>query len=155
MESIVMYDSKFGNTMQLAEAIGQELKANGPVKVLSVDSSSGELGTFDLLVVGGPTHAHGLSAPMRQFLDALTPSANGAVAAAFDTRYRMSPILSGSAAKVIAKRLGRTKFKLVAPPQSFFVTRGEAHLEDGELLRARAWAGALAAAAPASRRMAA
>jgi hypothetical protein len=64
-------------------------------------------------------------------------------------------ILSGFAAKVIARRLGRMKFKLVAPPEAFFVTRGEAHLEDGELSRARAWAGALAAAVPANRRKAA
>lgn len=155
METIVMYDSKFGNTRHLAEAIGQELQAHGRIRVLGVDRSNGELGTFDLLVVGGPTHAHGLSAPMRQFLDALTPEAHGAVAAAFDTRYRMSPILSGSAAKMIAKRLGRIKFKLVAPPESFFVTRGEAHLEEGELARARAWAGALAATVPANRRRAA
>lgn len=155
MESIVMYDSKFGNTRQLAEAIGQELGTHGPVKVVGVDNVTGELGTVDLLVVGGPTHAHGMSAPMRQFLDALKPSAHGVAAAAFDTRYRMSPILSGSAAKVIAKQLGRMKFKLVATPESFFVTRDEVHLEEGEPARAAVWARALVAAAQANQRRAA
>ncbi len=155
MESIVVYDSKFGNTKHLAEVIGQELAAHGPARVVAVDQASGGLGTADLLVVGGPTHAHGISAPMRLFLDSLKASTPGVVAAAFDTRYRMSPILSGSAAKAIAKQLSRLKFKPASRPESFFVTRGEVHLEEGELERATAWARALVAAVPADRRAAA
>jgi menaquinone-dependent protoporphyrinogen IX oxidase len=52
MESLVLYDSTFGNTKHLAEVIGQELATHGPARVVAVDQANGGLGTADLLVVG-------------------------------------------------------------------------------------------------------
>ena len=142
MESLVVYDSKFGNTKKIAEAFAEGLRPHGPVRLLGLDKTPPEdLGRIDLLFVGSPTHAHGMSARIRQFVDALeTRPAMGMVAAAFDTRFRMPTVISGSAARTIARRLRRAGIRASAPPESFFVTRGIPELEVGEAERATAWA---------------
>jgi hypothetical protein len=110
----------------------------------------------DLLLVGGPTQRHGMSPTLRGFLDALPRDGlRNTRVATFDTRYRMAPLLSGSAAKEVAGRLRRSGFRLVAAPESFFIERdrppngekrrhGSEQLEPGELERARAWGRRLA-----------
>ncbi len=72
MESLVVYDSKFGNTKKVAEAIADGLRSYGPVSLLGLDRLlRHDLGRADFLFVGGPTQAHGISARIRTFLDAL------------------------------------------------------------------------------------
>jgi flavodoxin len=146
MESVVVYDSKSGNTRKVAEAIASGLRSNGPVRLRGLDTvPPRDLGRVDLLFVGGPTQAHGITARMRQFLDALeTRSATGMVAATFDTRLRKSAVISGSAAKTIARKLRGAGVHVFAPPQSFFVTRGVPQLEPGETERAEVWAKSVA-----------
>ena len=56
MKTAVVYESSFGNTRTVAEAIGGALDA----PVYSVDEEPPQLGELDLLVVGAPTHVHGL-----------------------------------------------------------------------------------------------
>ncbi len=142
MESLVVYDSKFGNTQKVAEAVADGLRARGAVRLLGLNTVLPQkLGRVDLLFVGGPTQAHGMSARMRQFLDALvTRSAPGMLAATFDTRFRMPAMISGSAAKTIARKLRGAGVRMFAPPQSFFVSQGVPELEEGETERAAAWA---------------
>jgi flavodoxin len=142
MESLVVYDSKFGNTKKVAEAVADGLHTYGPVRLLGLDKlPPQDLGKVDLLFVGGPTQAHGLSARMRQFLDALeTRSATGMVAATFDTRFRIPATISGSAARKIAGKLRRAGVLMLTRPESFFVSRGVPALESGETERAAAWA---------------
>jgi hypothetical protein len=54
----------YGNTHLVADAIGDGLRAAAEVVVLPVDMAGPELAaTADLVVVGGPTHAHGISRP--------------------------------------------------------------------------------------------
>jgi flavorubredoxin len=146
MESLVVCDSRFGNTKKVAEAVAEGLRSHGPVRLLALDRLlSQDLGTVDMLFVGGPTQAHGISPRMRQFLDALKiRPATGSVAVTFDTRYRMPKAISGSAAKAIARRLRRMGVRIFAPPESFFVTREGPELERGETQRAAAWAEGLA-----------
>jgi flavodoxin len=146
MESLVVYDSKFGNTKKVAEAVADGLRAHGPVRIFGLDKVlPHKLGRVDLLFVGGPTQAHGMSARMRQFLDALeTRSAPGMLAATFDTRFRMPAMISGSAAKTIARKLRRAGVRMFAPPESFFVSQGVPELEDGEIERAAVWAKSVA-----------
>ena len=158
MNALVIYDSKFGNTRQLAEAIGASLEERYTVRVLSVIEAAPLPADIDLLVVGGPTQAHGASAPMKGFLDWVGHhTLPGVPAAAFDTRFKMPRWLSGSAAGVIGGRLRKEGCALIAPPESFFVTRSEpVTLLPGEIERAAAWARALPvvepAATPAARR---
>jgi hypothetical protein len=51
---------------------------------------------------------------------------------------RQARWLTGSAAKGIAGRLEHRGYRLIAPPESFFVT-GEHELEGGEVEHATAW----------------
>jgi flavodoxin len=167
MRAAVVHESWFGNTQRIAEAITEELRKEGDVLLLSVDEPLPPLDGIDLLVVGGPTHIHGLSSGRsrksaveqgheprpagkgaRGWLKEL-PKAAGPRAAAFDTRIEKPVVLVGSAARGIAKRLERRGFELIAPPESFFVLDTEGPLKDGETERAAAWARGLASALPA------
>lgn len=48
MESLVVYDSKFGNTKKVAEAVADGLRSHGPVRLLGLDRLlPQELGTVD------------------------------------------------------------------------------------------------------------
>lgn len=164
MNALIVYESMYGNTRAIAEAIAEGL---GGAKVQS--TREGADGSADLLIVGGPTHMHGLTtsgsrrmaaqavtedghgelepdatdAPgLRQWLRDL-PEAHGARAATFDTRLDRSAALTGSAARGIARRLRRRGYDVVAS-ESYLVQDSEGPLEDGELERARAWGAELA-----------
>jgi hypothetical protein len=126
------------------------------------------LSAADLLVVGGPAHMHGLASSMSRKMAVraaddedveVDESAReelvlrawiskselpGGRAAAFDTRIDRSPMLTGSAARGIAKRLRSNGYEIVADPESFFVEDSEGPLADGELERARDWGASLA-----------
>ncbi|TMD46344.1 MAG: flavodoxin [Chloroflexi bacterium] len=147
MESLVVYDSQFGNTKKLAEAIADGLCGLGSVRLLGLDRPPPkDLGTVDLLIVGGPTQLRRMSARMREFLDLLeTKTASGMVAVTFDTRYRVPAAFSGSAARLIARKLRRVGIPVFTRPESFFVSRRVPELEQGEAERAAGWARSLAA----------
>jgi flavorubredoxin len=104
METVVVYDSKFGNTTTLAQVMAEALKPYSQVRVFGLDAQlPDQLGPVDLLIIGGPTQSHGISARMRQFTDRLDASRGiRSVVATFDTRYRMPDVVSGSAAKTVA-----------------------------------------------------
>ncbi|HEX2369421.1 MAG TPA: flavodoxin domain-containing protein [Acidimicrobiia bacterium] len=57
MKSVVVYESVYGNTAAVAEAIASGLRAHGDVDLRAVGD---EPAVADLLVVGAPTHGHGL-----------------------------------------------------------------------------------------------
>lgn len=163
MRAVVAYESWFGNTGAVAEAIAEELRDGHDVTLVSVDEPPPALGGIDLLVVGAPTHVHGMSSSrsrrsaleqkgehgaarrgVRDWLRELPPG-EGRGAAAFDTRIDKPAILVGSAARTLARRLSGKGFELVAPAESFFVHDSDGPLADGELERAREWARRVAA----------
>jgi flavodoxin len=146
MNTVVAYDSAYGNTEKVARAMARRLQALGPVEVRAVGGAFQRLGgRVDLLLIGGPTQGYGMSPEMRAFTETFTADAlAGARVAVFDTRFRMPAFLTGSAARRIASRLRRQGILPVTPPESFFVTRtAKPQLEPGELERAEAWAEAL------------
>ena len=54
----------YGNTHRIAEAIARGLRPAYVVQVVSVAGARHEhVGCYDLIVAGGPTHAHGMSRP--------------------------------------------------------------------------------------------
>jgi len=153
MDTLIVYDSNFGNTEQIARTIAGRL---GSARLVRVGEASAlEHPMCDLLIVAAPTHQHGASAAMREWLAHLSRGALKDVpAATFDTRYRMTRFLSGSAAVRIASRLKRAGARLVIPPESFFIARdvppqGEKRrhkieqLEPGEAGRASEWAASI------------
>ena len=168
MKAVVVYESMYGNTHAVADAIGRGLAGSGEVVVVPVTQAAPALVTdADLVVVGGPTHAHGMSRPstrkaavdqakdnpidpsatgpgVREWLETIPPVA--ASAAAFDTRAGMAPaLLTGRASKGIAKQLHQHGFGQVAEPESFLIDKDN-HLEPGEVERAEQWGARLAAA---------
>jgi flavodoxin len=148
MNALVVYESTYGNTEKIARAIGAALADHGPTEVRpSTEAEVIPPGT-DLLVVGGPTHAHGMDKSLKAYLDRLPAAAVAGIAvAAFDTRLGWPAVLSGSAARGIAKQLGRKGGRRLVEPGSFVVEGGEGPLAEGELARATAWAEELAGAA--------
>ena len=142
MNIVIIYDSVFGNTSDIAEAIAETLRKHCHVQLTAVDEVDRfDLKTMDVLIVGCPTQRHSLTSGIRTFLDRIQRGRlDGLMAAAFDTRYRMSVWISGSAAWSIGRHLQRSGASLVLPPESFFVTGREGPLEDGERERAEQWA---------------
>ena len=141
MNTVIMYDSTFGNTEQLAQVMADTLRAHSTVRVVRVaEADPLELKEAELLIMGGPTQRHRLSPALRAFLERLERrSLPWLSAAAFDTRYHMAAWKSGSAAHEIARRLKRTGATLIVPPESFFVAEREGPLEEGERDRATRW----------------
>jgi menaquinone-dependent protoporphyrinogen IX oxidase len=150
MNALVVYDTQYGDTELVAESIAGALRAHGAARLVPVtQAGSRDFDGVDLLVLGCPTQRHGLTPAVEALLDRLLPErVRGLPAAAFDTRYRMNRLLSGSAARSIARRLRGMDARLVAPLESFFVAGREGPLEEGELARAARWAGAVHAALP-------
>ncbi|WP_455834289.1 flavodoxin family protein [Pseudarthrobacter siccitolerans] len=172
MKAAIVYESLYGNTHAIAEAIAQGLGGTAETQVIQVsDAGTREPPETDLLVVGGPTHIHGMSRqPMWELAvkDALEHPEKGLVpdsptdglnlrawfasldrtngkAAAFDTRLEGNELLTGHASKGIAKQLRKNGFDVVAEPVSFLVDETN-QLLPGELDRAREWGRTLGSA---------
>jgi hypothetical protein len=169
MLAVVIYESMYGNTHRVADAIGAGLGAVFDVSVVPVSKvSPAVLADGDLVVVGGPTHAHGMSrsatrqaaveaankpvSPLRVEPDALGPGLRdwfgslghySVKAAAFDTRIHGPAALTGRASKGMTRLLRAHGFDVVAEPESFLVTRQD-QLEPQEITRAREWGTKLA-----------
>jgi flavodoxin I len=142
MNILVVYDSTYGNTEEVAQAIANTLAGSGSARLLRVNKvQPSDLQDVDLLVLGCPTHRQRPTAAIQAFLESIpTTSLSGVSAAAFDTRYHKPRLLTGSAARRVAKYLRKAGASMEVPPQSFFVVFREGPLEDGELERAANWA---------------
>jgi len=141
MKTLVVYDSVYGNTEKIAKAIGDAI--TGEVEVLRVgDVNSSELKTFDLLIVGCPTHGGRPTQPMQDFLKGVPePALKGSNIAAFDTRLPTRWVrIFGYAAGRIAGSLKKKGGTLIGSPEGFFVEGTEGPLKEGELERVAGWA---------------
>jgi hypothetical protein len=172
MRAIIVFESMYGNTHSVAEAIASGLGDAGfdvgvvPVARLQRSLLDGA----DLVVAGGPTHIHGMSSRrtrkaavesagkpgsglvadadadgpgLRDWLDGLAQAVGPA--AAFDTRFDGPAVFTGRASKAIARQLARRGFTMIAPPESFLVTKAN-QLTPGEAGRATEWGRQLARA---------
>lgn len=141
MKTLVVYDSLYGNTEKIAQAIGGGI--GGEVKVLRTgDVNLSELESVNLLVIGAPTHGGRPSPTMKKFLDNISGgSVNGKSVAAFDTRVSTKWVgIFGYAAGRIGKNLDKKGGNLVCNPEGFFVTGTQGPLKQGEEERAAGWA---------------
>lgn len=169
MRAVVVYESMFGNTHTVADRIARGMGSGVDATVVPVERATADLmADADVVVVGGPTHVHGMSTKtsrsgardtaasdddleldpdaegpgLRDWFDGLAGA--DTPAAAFDTRVDAPAMLTGRASKGIARRLRHHGFTLVADPESFLVDK-ENHLVAGEDDRAETWGAALAA----------
>jgi len=169
MRTLVVYESMFGSTRLVAEAIARGAADAGEAQVLPVSrADAADLTGYDLVVVGGPTHVHGMSRPssrrgaeqtaakpgaeetiepgatktgVREWLSTL-PRVHGR-AAAFDTRRHAPALLTGRASNGIGRGLRHHGYDLVAESESFLVDK-KSCLEPGEEARAEQWGRVLA-----------
>lgn len=142
MNTLVIFDSQFGNTEKIARQIGAALSEFGQVRVEHVNQAfTLTLRDVDLLIVGGPTQAWGATGALKNWLAHLHPDdLERVVGAEFDTRFDKPRWLTGSAAVTIEKQLKQHGATLLLPPESFFVQDKEGPLREGELERATEWA---------------
>jgi flavodoxin len=159
MKAMVVYDSAYGNTQAVAEAIGAGLGPPEDVQVRHVgEVQPAQVTGLDFLIVGSPTQKFTATAPITGFLKAIpSDGLQGVKVAAFDTRFPQSKVdeirilaffvsIFGYAAKPIARRLQKKGGEVVAPPEPFYVSDTEGPLLEGELERATAWGQAIAIA---------
>lgn len=164
MKALVVYESMWGNTEQVARAIAEGLRDTMAVEVVEVTRAPGQPGDdVTLVVAGGPTHAFSMTRPstradafkqgatqgsaesgLREWLEALPSGHHEQRLATFDTRVDKVRHLPGSAAKKAAKTGRRHGFKAAAHAESFYVHDTDGPLLDGELDRASAWGRELA-----------
>jgi flavodoxin len=158
MKTLIIYDSAYGNTEQIAQAIGVVLGSQAEVETILVSKAKPEqLAGLDLLIVGAPTQRFRTTEAMTGFLKSIPADGlKGVRVAAFDTRLSLNDIESsafrfiiktgGFAAKYIADRLKKCGGDLILPPEGFLVKDMEGPLLDGELERAADWAKRILAA---------
>jgi len=161
MRAMIVYESLWGNTELVARAIGRVIATQMPVDIVDTDHAPDSVFGYDLIIVGGPTHAFSMSRPatresaaandaaphvprrgIREWLSTLAPAPAGTIAAAFDTRVD-SPRLPGSAAKAARHELRSLGFSVDDKAKSFRVHGYQGPLADGELDRAVNWASEL------------
>jgi hypothetical protein len=159
--ALVVYESIFGNTRKIAEAIAGGLGDQFEVTVSEAAANPSPEG-MSLIVVGGPIHAFGMTRPatrtdalrqaeklgvkdvhtgpgVREWLEHLSTTAAHVDAAVFDTAVKVGWFVIGSAARGEASLLASKGYSVTGRPQHFFVKDMDGPLMPGELERARAW----------------
>lgn len=125
MRALVVYESMYGNTRRVAEAVVSGLASSALAQAVSVaEVTAADVAGCELLIVGGPTHVHGMSrtntrnsaatvaeatgslsmepnadAGIRDWLEGLRPGVPGQKATAFDTGAQGPALLTGRASK--------------------------------------------------------
>ena len=165
MRAVVVFESLWGNTEQVARAVARGLGESMDVGVLDVgDGHTLSVDSVDLLVAGGPTHAFSMTRPrtradartrgatqglrgpgLREWLGSLPKGRHRTRVATFDTRVGTVRHLPGSAARSAEKAAKRHGYTTL-PRRSFWVEASAGPLADGELDRAAAWGRTLASA---------
>jgi flavodoxin len=164
MKALVVYESMFGNTEEIARAIADGLGESVEVQLAEVsDAPVAPNPDVALIVVGGPTHVFSMSrtstrvdainrgategeteSGLREWLASLRSGQHTAKIATFDTKIESMRFAPGSAAQDAAKAARRRGYDSAAQAESFYVREVDGPLVEGEVDRARAWARHLA-----------
>ncbi|MGE5139812.1 MAG: flavodoxin family protein [Rudaea sp.] len=150
MRALVVYDSYFGNTAEIARAIGRGLGLNSAEVIQVREVSSDRLTNLDLLIVGSPTRGWRPTEGTAEWLKNLPENSLQHVKiAAFDTRLSLQDTKSaftrfivrtgGYAAPSISQSLKQKGGAEAAPAEGFLVIGEQGPLKQGELERAAEW----------------
>jgi len=151
MKVLIVYESVFGCTEKIAQAIGSAFQPPDEATVTRPPGiNPAEVSSFDLVIVGAPTQGGRPTKPVQDFLAGIPEKAlSDTKVAAFDTRLGIEEhkgfvkfIIKtfGFAAGKIADILKSKGGILAAGPEGFIVTDREGPLKDGEIERAAEWA---------------
>jgi flavorubredoxin len=131
MRVMVAFDTRYGNTEKVARALTRGIQRDS-IEVTCSNINDLQISTlveYDLLVIGGPTQYHGISEPMKDFLEKLEAvNLKGKFGFAFDTR--VNSFWSGSAAQAIERKIKRFGVEIVKPHSSAFVKHTETGVEE-------------------------
>lgn len=155
MSILIVYDSIFGNTGQIARAMAEALAQTGPVKLASVQEARDlDPSRYNLLIIGSPTRGFRPTPEIQEFA---CRSDLPKTAAVFDTRINLDTInpaplrwvvqAGGYAAERLHRELADQGCTVIGPPGEFVVEGQEGPLREGELERAADWARDIAAQA--------
>lgn len=151
MYTLIVYDSVFGNTKELAEEMGAWLHTKGKVRtVRPQDCRIEEVAIADLLVLASPTRAFQPTPEMTQFCKSLPATAvAGKPVLIWDTRVDVNKVRSGLltgmarifgyAAPRMASLMRKKGARVIEEPLGFFVDDKEGPLSSGERARAERW----------------
>lgn len=165
MSVLIVVESMFGNTLAIADEIAAGMREAAPGTAVEVarieDAPVDPPAGATLLLLGGPTHAFGMSRQqtradairrgaagaqervgMREWIERATVRTDLPVVT-FDTHVRLK-IIPGSAAKSAALELLERGFLQARRGRTFYVDDTPGPLAPDELARARAWGAELA-----------
>ena len=133
MNALVVYDSQYGNTERIAQVIADTLAEFGEARAVRLDPAHPlEFQGVDMFIVGCPTQGWRPTPAIQSFLEEVSSEELRSLAVAcFDTRFRLPRLMTGSAARVIARTLQEKGVSLLVEPESFFVKGTQGPLRTG------------------------
>ncbi len=144
MNSLVVYDSLYGNTQKIAQVVASSLKTKS-CTVSQVNNKT--FSEADLIVFGSPTQGGKRTKAMEEFIR--SRDLKNKQIATFDTRIDSNTqkiglklvmrIIKYASEKMTSLSLKQGAFS-IAQPEGFIVTGTKGPLKEGELQRAELWA---------------
>ena len=152
MKGAIVYDSYYGNTRKVAEALrdGLATTAHSADVLNAKETGKLEAGDYDFLLLGGPTRMFRASRESMKFAQRLPRSWTGKPFATFDTELLVYRGPSG--ASLLAKALTVRGLVQAAEPLVTHVTGGKGPLADDALFKAKTYAETLTAALEKAKR---
>ncbi len=142
MNSVVVYDSQFGNTERVAQVVARALDQFGSARAGHIhETGVALLHDVDLLVFGCPMSGIGPGSHMRLFVERLPVEVlRRPQVACFDTRPHLPRLIGRFAAPQLARMLKHLGVEPIVPPEGFYVVDRHGPLDPGEVERAAEWA---------------
>jgi flavodoxin I len=152
VKTIVVYDSLYGNTEQIAQAIGAAIVMD--IKVMRASEvKASDLEYINLLIVGSPTQGAKPTSAVQEFINKIPDNSLSNInVASFDTRIsdksggigtRLIARMAGGfgyAAGWIADNLKAKGGYIIKPPEGFIVNGVKGPLKEKELEHTTSWA---------------
>lgn len=149
MKTLLIYDSLYGNTKEIAEKIYEGLSEVDKAILPVERATTQDLDGVQLLIIGSPTHGGTSKPTMLEFLKRIPKDSLKEVKiAAFDTRADITRVkgalkilmkVIGYAAPKILKSLEDKGGEPILKPEGFLVKDKEGPLLNGEIERALQW----------------
>jgi menaquinone-dependent protoporphyrinogen IX oxidase len=94
MNTLVLYDSQYGDTQLIAQAIADKLAEFGEARAVRLDPRQPvELQGVEVFMVGCPTQGWRPTPAIQSFLEEVSSEElRGQAVACFDTRFRLPPL---------------------------------------------------------------
>jgi flavodoxin I len=141
MKTLIVYDSIYGNTEKIAQAISSAMA--GEVKLLRVsDANALFINEIDLLIIGSPTQGGKPTKSIQDFVDKISRlDIKDKNIVIFDTRISNKLVgIFGYAGGKISSSLANKGSNIKGAPEGFFVKGSKGPLKEGEIERAVNWA---------------